>query len=131
MVKSKDPIENLLDEIDFKNLLPEEITRPDGLLKQLSKRMIQKAMEAEMGDHLGYEENQRSQTYSSNSRNGKSKKTVSIEIGDIPIDVPRGRKSEFEPKIIQKHQRLYLEVRRSPLKFFVQVSRSAAGLPIL
>ncbi len=107
MAKSKTPIEKLLDEIDFKNLTPEEITGPGGLLKQLSKRMLEKAMEVEMEDHLGYEKNQRSQQNSSNSRNGKSKKTVSTEIGDIPIDIPRDRKSEFEPKIIPKHKRRF------------------------
>ncbi|MCG7851082.1 MAG: IS256 family transposase [Methanosarcinaceae archaeon] len=107
MAKSKEPLEKLLDEIDFKNLSPEEITGPDGLLKQLSKRMIEKAMEAEIEDHLGYEKNQRSQENSSNYRNGKSKKIVSTEIGDIPIDIPRDRKSEFEPKIIPKHQRRF------------------------
>ena len=107
MAKSKEPLEKLLDEIDFKNLSPEEITGPDGLLKQLSKRMIEKAMEAEMGDHLGYEKNQRSQKNPTNYRNGKSKKIVSTEIGNIPIDVPRDRESEFEPKIIPKHQRRF------------------------
>lgn len=107
MAKSKDQIDKLLDGIDFKNLSSEEITGPDGLLKLLSKRMLEKAMEAEMEDHLGYEKHQRSQTHSPNSRNGTSKKTVSAEIGNIPIDVPRDRNGEFEPKIIPKHQRRF------------------------
>lgn len=107
MAKSKDQIDKLLDGIDFKNLSAEEITGPDGLLKLLSKRVIEKAMEAEMEDHLGYEKHQRSKKYSSNFRNGQSNKTVSTEIGNIPIDVPRDRNGEFEPKIIPKHQRRF------------------------
>ena len=107
MVKPKDQIDKLLDEIDFKNLSAEKITGPDGLLKLFSKRLIEKAMEAEMEDHLGYEKHQYSPKHSLNSRNGKSKKTVSAEIGNISIDVPRDRNGEFEPKIIPKHQRRF------------------------
>jgi len=107
MAKSKDPFDKILDEIDFNNLSAEEITGPNGLLKQLSKRMIEKAMEAEMNNHLGYEKHHRSKTTSANFRNGNSKKTVTTEIGDVPIDVPRDRNGEFEPKIIPKHQRRF------------------------
>lgn len=107
MAKSKDQIDKLLDGIDFKNLSAEEITGPDGLLKLFSKRVIEKAMEAEMEDHLGYEKYQRSKKHFPNSRNGQSNKTVSTEIGGIPIDVPRDRNGGFEPKIIPKHQRRF------------------------
>ena len=79
MAKSQDPIEKLLDEIDFSSLSPEEITGKDGLLKQLTKRMLEKAMNAEMDSHLGYEKYHRTKN-SSNSRNGNSKKIVSTEI---------------------------------------------------
>jgi len=107
MAKSKDQIDKLLDEIDFKNLSADEITGPNGILKMLSKRMLEKAMEAEMDDHLGYEKHQRSSSNTTNSRNGKSRKTVSTDIGDIPIEIPRDRDSDFEPKIIPKHQRRF------------------------
>ena len=107
MAKSKDPLEKLLDEIDFKNLTAEEITGPNGLLKQLSKRMLEKAMSAEMDGHLGYEKHERTQTQKSNTRNGTSSKTVTTDIGNIPIDIPRDRNSEFEPKIIPKHKRRF------------------------
>ncbi len=107
MAKARDQIDKLLDEIDFKNLSTEEITGQDGLLKLFTKRIVEKAMEVEMEDHLGYEKHQRPQKSSSNSRNGKSKKTISTEIGNIPIDIPRDRNSEFEPKIIPKNQRRF------------------------
>lgn len=107
MAKPKDQIEKLLEEIDFKSLTTEEITGPDGLIKLLTKRVVETAMEAEMNDHLGYEKNQRSTEYNKNARNGKSKKQVTTEIGKIPIDIPRDRRGEFEPKIIPKHQRRF------------------------
>ncbi len=105
--KSKDGLDKLLDSIDFKNLSKEEITGPDGLLKELSKRMLERAMNAEMDDHLGYEKHQRSPDLISNSRNGTSKKTVSTDIGNVPLDIPRDRNGGFEPQIIPKHQRRF------------------------
>ena len=105
--KQKDELDNLLDSIDFKNLSADEITGPGGLLKELSKRMLERAMNAEMEDHLGYEKHQRSSDPITNSRNGTSKKTVSTDIGDVPLDIPRDRKGEFEPRIIPKHQRRF------------------------
>ncbi|MBN2771152.1 MAG: IS256 family transposase [Spirochaetes bacterium] len=107
MAKSQEQIEKLLDEIDFSSLTPEQITGKDGLLKQLTKRMLEKAMNAEMDIHLGYEKHQRTDA-SSNSRNGNSKKTVTTELGSIPIDIPRDRNSEFEPQIIPKHKKRFV-----------------------
>ena len=108
MAETKDKLEQLLDEIDFRSLSAEEITGPNGLLKELSKRMIEKAMEAEMDNYIGYEKHQRTPGEpTSNYRNGKSKKTISTEIGNIPIDIPRDRKGGYEPKIIPKHQRRF------------------------
>jgi putative transposase len=105
--KSKDKLDKLLDSIDFKNLSKEEITGPDGLLRELSKRMLERAMNVEMDDHLGYEKHQRTADQKSNSRNGTSKKTVTTNIGDVPLDIPRDRNGEYEPKIIPKHQRRF------------------------
>jgi putative transposase len=107
MAKNEEKIEELLDGIDFKNLTTEEISGPNGLLKQLTKRIIEKAMNTEMSNHLGYEKYQADSEKISNSRNGKSRKTVKTEIGDVDINVPRDRKSEFEPQIIKKHQRRF------------------------
>lgn len=105
--KQKDELDSLLDSIDFKNLSANEITGPGGLLKELSKRMLERAMNAEMDDHLGYEKHQRNLDSKLNSRNGTSKKTVSTDIGDVPLAIPRDRNGEFEPKIIPKHQRRF------------------------
>lgn len=105
--RPKDELDKLLDDIDFKNLSANEITGPDGLLKELSKRMLERAMNAEMDDHLGYERHQRTTDSKINLRNGTSKKTVSTDIGDISLDIPRDRNGAFEPQIIPKHQRRF------------------------
>lgn len=105
--KQKDRLDALLDSIDFKNLSANEITGPEGLLKELSKRMLERAMNAEMEEHLGYEKHKRNSDSITNSRNGTSKKTVSTDIGDVPLDIPRDRNGEFEPRIIPKHQRRF------------------------
>lgn len=107
MAEKKDEIEKLLSGIDFKNLTTEEITGPNGLLKIFTKRVLENAMNAEMTNHLGYEKHQAIYGKTSNSRNGKSQKTVKTEIGDIDIDVPRDRNADFEPQIIKKHQRRF------------------------
>ena len=105
--KNEEAVERLLDEIDFHNLTTEEITGANGLLKLLTKRVIEKAMNAEMKDHLGYEKHQVENKKTANSRNGNSKKTVITEIGDIDINIPRDRNADYEPKIIRKNQRRF------------------------
>ncbi|WP_430886729.1 IS256 family transposase [Francisella philomiragia] len=72
----------------------------DGLLKQLTKRLLEKALDTEMNSHLGYSKHQRSN--SSNARNGYSNKSLSTDSGNIDILVPRDRESEFEPQIVPK-----------------------------
>jgi putative transposase len=105
--RSKDGLDKLLDSIDFKNLSANEITGPEGLLKELSKRMLERAMNAEMDEHLGYERHQRASGLTTNSRNGTSPKTVSTSIGDVSLDIPRDRNGEFKPQIVPKHQRRF------------------------
>ena len=62
-------------------------------------------MEAEMDATLGYEKNQKGELASSNKRNGYSTKTLKSQYGEFPIDIPRDRNGEFEPKLIPKYQR--------------------------
>ncbi|QHW35418.1 IS256 family transposase (plasmid) [Paenibacillus rhizovicinus] len=73
-------------------------------LKDLFAETIQEMLEAEMDTHLGYEKHETKAKVSSNSRNGKSKKTVMSEYGEQEILVPRDRLSEFEPLVVKKHQ---------------------------
>jgi len=100
-------LEKLLDSIDFKNLTADQITGENGLLKLLTKRIIQKAMTSEIDDHLGYTKHDPEGRNSGNSRNGKSKKTIITDQGDLQIEIPRDRNGEFEPQIIKKHQRRF------------------------
>lgn len=108
MVKSKEAqIEEFLKDLDFSKLTTEQITGETGLLKQLTKRIVEKAMNAEMNDHLGYEANSPLGNNTGNSRNGTSRKSLLTEIGDVDISVPRDRNGKYEPQIIKKHQRRF------------------------
>lgn len=82
-----------------------DLVGPDGLLNQLTKNVLETALEAEMDDHLGYERHDPVGRNSGNSRNGTRSKTVLTEIGPVEIDVPRDTDASFDPKIVRKRQR--------------------------
>ena len=77
----------------------------DGLLNQLTKAVLERALEAEMTDHLGYESGDPAGRGTGNSRNGGTSKTVSTRNGPVEMRVPRDRNSSFEPRIVPKHAR--------------------------
>jgi putative transposase len=82
------------------------LTGPDGLLKQLTKTVLETALSQELTEHLGHEKNGRPDPGSGNVRNGTRSKTVLTESsGDVQIDVPRDRAGTFEPQIVRKRQR--------------------------
>jgi transposase-like protein len=103
--KEKDIIDQLLDNIDFKGLTQDEVVGQDGLIKQLTGRILQRALEAEMTEHLGYEKNSNTGDNSGNSRNGHTEKTVLLENQGATIEVPRDRNGTFEPVIVPKHEK--------------------------
>jgi len=84
---------------------PDEFYGPDGLVKQLSKALIERMMQAELTDQLGYEKSKSGEKQTENRRNGKTSKTLRTDQGPMEIEVPRDRDGEFEPKVIPKHQR--------------------------
>jgi putative transposase len=96
--------EKLLDELmkDYKN--PEDLLGENGLLKQLTKALLEKALEGEITHHLGYPKWSPAGRNTGNSRNGKHDKTIKGDFGEMDIEVSRDRNSEFEPTIIEKHQ---------------------------
>lgn len=99
----------LLDDELIDNLLkgyqkPEDLIGENGLLKQLTKRLLERAMSAELTEHVGYERHDVGGQNSGNSRNGKSAKTLKGTFGTMPIEVPRDRNGSFEPQIVGKHQ---------------------------
>ena len=84
---------------------PEDLTGPDGLLKQLTAALVERAMNAELTHHLGYEAGEKPAEEQSNRRNGATSKTLRSEQGAISVEVPRDRDGTFEPQIVPKHQR--------------------------
>src|ERR1700753_1940128 len=82
-----------------------ELVGPDGLLNQLTKNVLETALDAEMTEHLGYDKHDPVGRGSGNSRNGTRAKTVLTEIGPVEIEVPRDTNSSFEPQIVKKRQR--------------------------
>ena len=83
----------------------EDIAGKNGLLKQLTKALLERAMEAELTDHLGYEKHDPVGYGTGNSRNGKSRKKLKGDFGEVELETPRDRNGTFEPKIVGKHQR--------------------------
>jgi len=95
-----DLIDGLLS--DYKK--PEDLLGEHGILKQLTKAVVERALEAEMEHHLGHGRHEPVGNATGNTRNGHSRKTLKGEFGEMPIDIPRDRDGEFEPQLIGKHQ---------------------------
>ncbi len=102
IVDQKELAEQLLEQAKEQNI---ELVGPDGLLGQLTKNVLETALDAEMSEHLGYEKHDPAGRNSGNSRNGTRAKTVLTEIGPVEIEVPRDTESTFEPQIVRKRQR--------------------------
>jgi len=94
--------QELLDELLAEYEGPEDLTGPDGLIKQLVGRLIETAAGAELTEHLGYEKGAPVGRGSGNSRNGASPKTLLTDLGDMPVEIPRDRNGSFEPQIVGK-----------------------------
>lgn len=101
MAVRKEILEELLR--DYKK--PEDLLGENGIIKELTKRLVEKALEGEITHHLGHEKH--GESLEGNYRNGVSKKTLLGKEGAMEISIPRDRKSEFEPELIKKHQRRF------------------------
>src|SRR5512133_1370834 len=99
-----------------------QLTGEGGLLAQLTKRLVESALQGEITDHLGYDRHEVAGRDGGNARNGHRAKTVLTEVGPVEIDVPRDRDGSFEPKIVAKRKR-----RLSGIDELV-ISLSAKGL---
>ena len=97
--------DRLLDELLKECKTPEDILGKQGLIRQLTKRAVERALSAEMTEHLGYERNERALERRENTRNGNTSKTVLADSGAIALEVPRDRDGSFEPKLVRKGQR--------------------------
>lgn len=94
-------LDDLLQECDS----PEDILGEQGLLKGLTKRLVERALQAELTNHLGYLPHARPKAKSGNTRNGTSAKTIETGQGPVELAVPRDRAGTFEPTDVKKRQR--------------------------
>ena len=94
----------LVDEllVDYKK--PEDIIGENGLLKQLTKALLERALNAELTEHVGYDKHDPAGYNSGNSRNGATKKKLKGDFGEIELETPRDRNGSFEPAIVSKGQ---------------------------
>jgi len=83
---------------------PEDLIGENGLLKQLTKMLVERALEVEMTDHLGHDKSGEVTNVTANTRNGHSAKTIKGDFGALPLDIPRDRQGTFKPQIVGKHQ---------------------------
>ena len=102
----------LLDQLLADYEKPGDLTGDDGLFRRLKKALIERALGAELTDHLGYERGDPAGRGSGNSRNGVSAKTVLTEDGEVQIEVPRDRAGTFEPQLFGKTQQFDHHARR-------------------
>src|SRR6185437_4006146 len=103
--KKHDVPKELLDSLLANYEKPEDLLGENGILKQLTKLIVERALDAEMTEHLGHGKNEPVENPTGNTRNGRSRKILKGEQGEMPIEVPRDRDGTFEPKLIPKHQR--------------------------
>src|SRR5437879_9930018 len=92
----------LIDQLLTEYKKPEDIIGENGLLKELTKAILERALQAELTDHLGYEKHDPAGHHRGNTRNGKSQKTLQGDFGELELETPRDRQASFDPKIVAK-----------------------------
>jgi transposase-like protein len=95
----------LLDEILKDYHGPDDFYGPSGIMKQPTKALVERTMEAELTEHLGYEKHDQGEKTRTNRRNGKTAKGLRTDGGPMTIEVPCDREESLEPQIVPKHQR--------------------------
>ncbi|MDR2402964.1 MAG: transposase [Spirochaetaceae bacterium] len=83
---------------------PDDFYGPQGIMKQLTKALVERTMEAELTFHLGYEKHDQGEKTNANCRNGKTDKDLRTGDGPMTIEVSRDREGSFEPQVAPKHQ---------------------------
>ena len=109
---------DILDELIGNAKSQDDLFGKDGVIKNLSKQLMERMLQGELTHHLGYEKHAIEGRNTGNSRNGKVKKTVKTGNGEIEISVPRDRKSEFEPILIEKRQTRLKELDEQVLSLY-------------
>jgi mutator family transposase len=99
--------DEVIDELLAGARTEEEIVGPGGVLAQLTKRLVERALSAELTEYLGYEPHQEPPGGVGNTRNGSTAKTLATKHGPVEVRTPRDRNSSFEPQIVRKGQRRF------------------------
>src|SRR5579871_7013734 len=99
--------DELIDELLAGARTEEQLVGSGGVLAGLTKRLLERAMEVELTDHLGYEHGESPPGGAGNTRNGSTPKTLATEHGPVEIETPRDRDGTFEPRIVRKRQRRF------------------------
>jgi putative transposase len=107
MERKKEISKELLDELLQNYKDPEDLIGEGGLLKRLTKALLERVMATELTQELGYEKHDKEAIKGKNRRNGTTRKTVRSKHGEISLDIPRDRAGEYEPVMIKKHQRRF------------------------
>lgn len=110
-----------------------KLTIPDELIKQLKsqsdvedlvggiyKQLVEKMLDSEMSEHLGYSKNDRESKQTGNHRNGKSTKRLKTDAGEVSIDIPRDRFAEFDPVVVPKHERVSQKIEDAVISFYAK-----------
>ena len=95
----------VLDKLVSRVKTQEDLSGPNGIIRMLYKTIVERALGAELDSHLGFDKNDPAGKGSGNSRNGKGRKTLKSDLGEIPIATPRDRKGTFEPLLVPKRER--------------------------
>jgi len=103
--REKDAIDDIVDQLDLDGVTQEELFGEGGLVKALTARILNKALEAEMDNHLGYRKHSSSGDLSGNNRNGYSSKKVLTQDQEAEVSIPRDRNGSFEPVLVPKHEK--------------------------
>jgi putative transposase len=100
--------DDVVDELLAGAKTEDEIVGPGGLLSRLTSRLVERALETELTDHLGYEPHREPPGGGGNTRNGSTPKTLATEHGPVEIKTPRDRDGSFDPKLVRKRQRRFV-----------------------
>src|SRR6478609_8293864 len=95
-------LDELMDQVDAGELT---LTGEGGFLPEMVKAVLERGLQAELTEHLGYERGDPAGRGSPNSRNGSTPKTLVTEVGPVPLDTPRDRAGSFEPRLVPKGAR--------------------------
>ena len=104
MKLSEETIEQLLKDLEKANSY-EDLMGKDGAIKKLLKSSLENMLDSELTEHLGYEKHSPLGTNTGNSRNGKTRKSIKTDEGEIELTIPRDRNSSFDPVVVKKYEK--------------------------